>query len=107
MPESITVSATGGGYDNKGNPLPTGTPVTIPTLGIAPGNTAQEFSTGGDLDSVEFTVYLELDSPINDNDLITVRGKECRARVQEWRSPYTNRGGLVVLAESVTGTERS
>lgn len=105
MAETITVRPGGGGYDNRGNPIPAGEPVEIPTLGIAPGNTALEFGSGGDTESVEFTVYLELGSPISDNDEITVRGNPFRARVQEWRSPHTNRGGLVVLAQSDTGGE--
>lgn len=92
------------GYDNDGNPIDPGDPVVLQTLAIAPGNTLLSFGIGGDLDDVAFTVYLKLDSPIVDDDTITVRDKECRARVQEWRSPRTNRGGLAVLARATTGT---
>lgn len=102
MAETVTVTPQSG-YDSRGNPLPSGDPVVLPTLAIAPGNTVLQFGIGGDLDDVQFTVYMELDSSINDDDEMTVRGKECRARVQEWRSPRTNRGGLVVLARSTTG----
>lgn len=102
MAETITVTPQSG-YDSDGNPLPAGDPVTLTTLGIAPGNTVLTYGIGGDLDDVQFTVYLELGSAIADDDQITVRGKDCRARVQEWRSPWTNRGGLAVLARSTTG----
>lgn len=106
MAETVTVTPSGGDrYDSDGNPLPGGSPVTLPTLGIAPGNSELRYGVGGDLDDVQFTVYMELGSPVADDDEITVRGKQCRARVQEWRSPRTNRGGLVILARSTTGTE--
>jgi len=100
--ETVTVTPQSG-YDTDGNPVGGGSPVEVSTLGIAPGNSELRYGTGGDLDDVQFTVYLELGSPITDDDQITVRGKKCRARVQEWRSPRTNRGGLVVLARSTTG----
>ncbi|OKH70814.1 hypothetical protein EB72_24785 [Mycobacterium sp. SWH-M1] len=102
MAESVTVTP-GGHYDGKGKWIQGGSPVSVTTLGIAPGNTTLAVGQGGDSDTVEFTVYLELGSPISDDDLITVRGKQCKVRVQEWRSPQTNRGGLVVLASLTTG----
>jgi len=103
MAETVTVSPAAGGFDRYGNPITPGTPVVLPTLAVAPGNTQLQAGEGGDLDDVQFTVYLDLDSPIQDDDAITVRGKQCLARVQEWRSPWTGRGGLVVFARSTTG----
>lgn len=103
MIETVTVTPTGGGLDSDGNPTTTGSPVVLPTIAVAPGNTLLSLGIGGDLDDVEFTVYMSLGSAVSDDDQITVRGKACRARVQEWRSPRTNRGGLAVLARSVTG----
>lgn len=103
MSETVTVTPTGGGLDSDGNPVTAGSPVVLPTLAIAPGNTLLTWGVGGDLDDVEFTVYMVLGSAVSDDDQITVRGKQCRARVQEWRSPRTNRGGLAVLARAVAG----
>jgi hypothetical protein len=104
MSETVTVTPQSG-LDKHGNPIDAGDPVVLPTLAIAPGNTLQTPGLGGDLDDVQFTVFLELGSAIADDDEILVRGKTCRARVQEWRSPWSERGGLVVLAQSSTGKE--
>lgn len=103
MTETVTVTPSAGGYDADGNPIAAGDPITLPTLGIAPGNTSLQFEDASGLDDVQFTVYLKLGSPITDDDQITVRGKQCRARVQEWISPWTGRGGVVVLCRSTTG----
>ena len=103
MAETVTVIAGSGGYDSDGNPLPAGAPVEIRTLGVAPGNTMLKLGVGGDLDDVQYTVYMPLGSPVNNDDTIMVRGKACRARVSEWVSPWTARGGMAVLARAVTG----
>jgi hypothetical protein len=102
MIETVTVTPNNG-LDGDGNPVAAGAPVTVSTLAVAPGNTVLQYGIGGDLDDVVFTVYLELGSAVADDDVITVRGKQCRARVQEWISPWTGRGGLAVLARSTTG----
>lgn len=103
MAETVTVTPSGGGYDDDGNPIDGGDPIVLPTLGIAPGNSEVKFGDSGDTENVAFTVYMTLGQPVSDDDEITVRGVPCRARVLEWRSPRTNRGGLVVLAQSSTG----
>lgn len=100
---TVQVSSSAAGYDSDGNPIPTGALVSIRAIAIAPGNTSLEFITGGDTDTAEYTVYLPLGSPIVDDDQIEVRGKHCRARVKEWISPYSGRGGLEVVCKSVTG----
>jgi hypothetical protein len=100
----VLVSSSAAGYDSDGNPIPTGAQISMRAIAIAPGNTSLAFITGGDTDVAEFTVYLPLGSPVVDDDQIEVRGKHCRARVREWVSPYTGRGGLEVLCRSVTGT---
>lgn len=103
MTETVTVTPNASGYDRYGNTVAGGDPVTLPTLAVEPGSTQLQPGVGGDLDDVQFTVYLDLGSPIQDDDAITVRGKQCTARVQEWRSPWTGRGGVVVFARSTTG----
>ena len=103
MAETVTVTSQTG-YDSNANPIPPGGSVTLPALGIAPGNTTQSFVQGGEAEDAEFTVYLELGSPINDDDEINVRGVPCRARTKKWISPWTGRGGIEVLCKSATGS---
>lgn len=104
MSETVTVTPLFSN-DDDGNPVPPGTPVVLTPIAIAPGNTTRQFGEGGDLDAAEFTVYLSLadESKIADDYGIHVRGKDCFARVQVWRSPRTSRGGVVVLCKSATG----
>ncbi|QFG10029.1 head-to-tail stopper [Mycobacterium phage IdentityCrisis] len=102
--------------DDDDNPLPSGAPVVLTPLRIAPGNTALSFGEGGDQDAVEFTVYFGLTTRradtntvvattdvVADNYGIRVRGRNCLARVRVWHSPRSGRGGVEVLCRSVTG----
>lgn len=105
MAETVTVTPTGGDrYNSDGDPIAPGEPVTLVPIEVAPGNSLLTYGIGGDLDDVQFTVYLELGSPIANNDIIEVRGRECRARVALWDS--SGYGGLAVLARSTTGATR-
>lgn len=99
----VEVSSSAAGWDSDGNPIDTGALISMRAIAIAPGNTSLGFVEAGGGDVVEYTVYLPLGSPIVDDDLITVRGKQCRARVKEWVSPWTGRGGLEVLCAAATG----
>lgn len=118
MVETVTVTPRFG-QNSDGDPIPDGDPFTLTPLEIAPGNTALQYGAGGDLDDVEFTVFLPLlmwrgpvetyvhtDELIKDDYGITVRGRDCTARVQVWRSQRSGRGGVVVLARSKTGKGR-
>ena len=92
-----------------------GDPVVLTPLEVAPGNTVLQYGVGGDLDDVEFTVYLPLRTKIDadwvdtetlvpDNSRISVRGRDCVARVSVWRSQRNPvRGGIAVLCRSSTG----
>jgi hypothetical protein len=102
-PETVTVTPGGYEWDDDGNRVPAGTPTTLTPRAIAPGATALAYEAAGELDTVEYTIYLDLGAPIADDDAVTVRGKLCWARVREWRSPFTGRGGLEVLCRSATG----
>jgi hypothetical protein len=102
-PLQVIVTPGGVNYDSDGNPTTTGAPIGVTALAIAPGATTFGFVEAGELDDVEFTAYFALGAPIADDDVIQVRGKLCRARVKEWRSPWTGRGGLEVLCKSATG----
>lgn len=113
MPETILVSPEVV-YDDEGNPIaPTGSAVALPTLGVAPGNTEQILRPDGTVEVADYTVYLPLrtvqsgtgyvdtQTLIPDDAVVTVRDKACRARVQRW--DQAGRGGLVVLCQSRTG----
>jgi hypothetical protein len=113
MAETVVVTPKFG-HDDDGNPVDDGTPVTLMPIAIAPGNTLQQPAAGGELDEAEFTLFFGptvfLDGTrqttadlIKDDYGITVRDRPCLIRVQDWRSPRTGRGGLVVLARSATG----
>jgi hypothetical protein len=102
MTETVTVTPRSD-RDDDGNPVPNGSPVDLKARAIAPGNTTVRYTESGNVDNVAFTVFLHLGAAVKDGDLIRVRNQTCVARVQEWRSPWSNRGGVVVLAESFTG----
>ena len=101
------------GFDNKGDPIAPGSPVTLTPIGIAPGNTANIVGENGALDVADFTLYFPLrvrlsggtyaatDTVVRDDYQVTVRERTCRARVQKW--DVGGRGGVVVLCKSATG----
>lgn len=111
MTETVTVTPAAG-IDSDGNPADAGDPVTLTPLEIAPGNQLVSHGAGGDLTSVEFTVYLPLrvrvdgawtpiEELVHTGDDIVVRGQRCTALVSVWRS--RGRGSAAVLARSATG----
>lgn len=104
MSEQVTITPRTG-RDRKGDPRPAGAAYPLTALEVVPGNTLIRYGIGADLDTVAFTVYLPLrdESRIENDFGITVRGLECRARVQVWKSG--GRGVVAVLASSTTGEE--
>ena len=100
---TVEISASAAGWDSDGNPIDSGALIVVEAIAIAPGNTSLGFIEGSETDVADYTVYLPLGSPIVDDNLIKVRGKQCRARVKEWVSPWTGRGGLEVVCKSATG----
>lgn len=110
MTETVTITPQGG-FDANNDPVADATPFTV-TGYVAPGNTTLKPGAEGDLDQVEFTVYLPLKikrsyrwvrtaTALTDNFHITVRGQTCLGRAQEW--DQCGRGGVVVLATADTG----
>lgn len=114
MSETVTITPLSGN-DSDGDPITPGEPITLTPREIAPGNMLIRYGAGGDLTDIEFTVYLDLRSPtaegwvdtetlVRTGDEITVRGRDCLALVQVWRSQRGgDRGGVTVLAQSRTG----
>ena len=105
MAETVTIFPTVGNDDN-GDPLPQGAPIVVTPLEIAPGNAVNKWGVGGDMQNIEFTVFLELrhERSIKTGDEMLVRGRRCLAAVQVWRSQQSpNQGGIAVLATSASG----
>jgi hypothetical protein len=111
MAETVTITPAGG-RDSDGDPVEDGTPFDVRAMEVAPGNTLLRFGIGGDLDTVDFTVFLPLrirdgeeyvstTEKMTEDFWIHVRGRDCRGRAQEWNSG--GRGGIAVLAHSATG----
>lgn len=115
MTETVTVTPPVE-LDTSMNPIAGGgDPVVLTPLEVAPGNTVLQYGVGGDLDDVEFTVYLALRTKVEgewvatetlvpDNSRVEVRGRDCVARVSVWRSQRNPaRGGIAVLCRSSSG----
>lgn len=111
MAETVTI-VPNAGRNSDGDPVEPGAAFDILALEVAPGNTLQRFGVGGDLDTVDFTVFLPLrvrdgesyvstSSKLGEDFFIRVRNRNCVGRAQEWVSG--GRGGIAVLAHSATG----
>ncbi|CPR79254.1 hypothetical protein [Mycobacteroides abscessus] len=111
MSEQVTIIPSGG-HNGDGDALPDGAPLVLIAYEVAPGNTLLSYGIGGDLDSVDYTVFLplrfradgiwsalapKLEKPFD----IKVRGRRCKGRAQVWDS--RGHGGIAVLAHSSTG----
>ena len=111
MTEAVTITPQAG-FDDNDDPLPASAPITLQAR-VAPGNMTVQFGADGNLDQVDFTVYLPLkvqrfgrwvatSGLLTDNFTITIRGQACTGRAQVWDE--NGRGGIVVLATADTGT---
>ncbi|WP_236741129.1 hypothetical protein [Mycobacteroides abscessus] len=100
--EQVTIIAAGRRGD-RGTVEPDGDPVTVIARAVLVGNQRQRFGDTGEVIAAEFTVVLDLDMQIRDNDWLIIRGRECRALVGVQLSQWADRNQLVVLALSVKG----
>ncbi|MDO2978347.1 hypothetical protein [Mycobacteroides abscessus] len=100
--EQVTIIAAGRRGD-RGTVEPDGDPVTVIARAVLVGNQRQRFGDTGEVIAAEFTVVLDLDMQIRDNDWLIIRGRECRALVGVQLSQWADRNQLVVLAQSATG----
>lgn len=110
MTEAVVVTPLAG-LDANDDPLPAGTPFTLRGF-VAPMGTTTEPGPDGDLDVVDYTVFLPLKVKmpngwvrttvlLTDNFTITVRGQVCVGRAREWDE--SGRGGVEVLASVKSG----
>lgn len=100
--EQVTIIAAGRRGD-RGTVEPDGDPVTVIARAVLVGNQRQRFGATGEVIAAAFTVVLDLDMQIRDNDWLIIRGRECRALVGVQLSQWADRNQLVVLAQSVKG----
>ncbi len=99
----LTVVTPKFGRDDDGQPLPDGVPVEVLARGVDPGNTTKKYGSTGELDEVDFTVAYDLDAPVKDGDVVTVRGRRGYARVQKHLEQWADRSQLVVTVASKYG----
>ncbi|MDM3919617.1 hypothetical protein [Mycobacteroides abscessus] len=100
--EQVTIIAAGRRGD-RGTVEPDGDPVTVIARAVLAGNQRQRFGDTGEITAAAFTVVLDLDVQIRDNDWLIIRGRECRALVGVQLSQWADRNQLVVLAQSAKG----
>ncbi|WP_237140124.1 hypothetical protein [Mycobacteroides abscessus] len=100
--EQVTIIAAGRRGD-RGTVEPDGDPVTVIARAVLVGNQRQRFGDTGEVIAAAFTVVLDLDMQIRDNDWLIIRGRECRALVGVQLSQWADRNQLVVLAQSAKG----
>lgn len=100
--EQATIIAAGRRGD-RGTVEPDGDPVTVIARAVLAGNQRQRFGDTGEVIAAAFTVVLDLDVQIRDNDWLIIRGRECRALVGVQLSQWADRNQLVVLAQSAKG----
>jgi hypothetical protein len=94
------------GRDDEGQPLPDGVPVDVFARGVDPGNTAKHYGVSGELDEADFTVAYDLDAPVKDGDIVTVRGRRGYARVQKHLEQWADRSQLIVTVSTRYGGRR-
>lgn len=100
--EQVTIIAAGRRGD-RGTVEPDGDPATVIARAVLVGNQRQRFGDTGEVIAAAFTVVLDLDIQIRDNDWLIIRGRECRALVGVQLSQWADRNQLVVLAQSAKG----
>lgn len=96
-----------GARDLTGQPTPGALPAFyVLALAVNPGNSTRRFGISGDVDEVEFTVALPIETPIRDGDAITVRGRYGLVRVRSEFNRWADRLVKVVTVDSTTGGSR-
>jgi hypothetical protein len=82
--------------DEDGKLLPEST-ATFTAKAVAPGGGNHRVERGRDGADIDSIIYFDDAPDIRNDDELLVRGRRMRVIVNEWRSPWTGRGGLEVL----------
>lgn len=86
----------GAGRDENGQLTPaTNEPLTA--IAVAPGGGSESVERFRNGETIDATVYFTLGTDLVNSDELTVRGQRYQIIVNDWRSPWTGRGGLEVL----------
>lgn len=86
----------GGGRDENGKFI-AGTNLSMAVRAVAPGASSESVDRARDGESIACSVYFAKGADVVNGDELTVRGERFSIIVNDWRSPWTNFGGLEVL----------
>jgi hypothetical protein len=95
MSETVTRHRDGG-RDENGELMGT-TDESLTSIAVAPGGGSQWAERLREGETIAATVYFPLGTDVVNSDELTVRGERFSIIVNDWRSPWTGRGGLEVL----------
>lgn len=88
--------------DEDGKFIP-GTDTPLTALAVAPGAGSEFVERSREGESIACTVYFAVGSDVVNSDELTVRNERFPIIVNDWRSPWTGRGGLEVLCTRSQG----
>lgn len=100
--ERITITPNAG-RDDDGNVIPPGPAFQVVAFDVQAGNTLTKFGPSGEVSEADFTIVLPVDTPLRDDDWVTVRGKMGRARIQLNLPQYAGRERIVALVYTKSG----
>lgn len=92
----------GGGRDEDGRQIPA-SELDLVALAVAPGGGTHYAARQRDGEQVACVVYFATKVDIRNGDELSVRGRRHAVIVNDWRSPWTGRGGLEVLCTRSQG----
>jgi hypothetical protein len=78
-------------------PVTLGGSGTLTAIAVAPGAGSERLARAREGEDIAYTVYFPRGTDLVNADELTVRGQRFRIIVNDWRSPWTPRGGLEVL----------
>jgi hypothetical protein len=83
--------------DENGKLTPAEPDEPLTSTGIAPRGGSETVERARNGEVIECTVFFALGTDIKNDDELTVRNERYSVIVNEWRSPWTEFGGLEVL----------
>lgn len=88
--------------DENDDPV-AGSEAPLYAVAVSPGSSANNKDRGRNGNKVAYTLFFWGATDLVDGDKIRVRGSLCETVILDWRSPYTGRQGLEVLASVGVG----